>query len=205
MVNKKCLLILLLVICFLSGCSNIRGSEGTNYFFRQGTSSWTYEGRFLNPSMQIEQIELSVIEVKHFKEGNLYELMWNCSEDVQDRYGEDRQYLGLFLVLHDCIYLIRDRDAKEELKTVEEFKDIGTLVCKKYGKEDILGENERGWHEYISVEDNKSEYHGYNSLIETGYYESFVWEIGKGLIEYKSGYGAGSDAIEVYLIGAAIQ
>lgn len=157
--NKKCLLILLLVICFLSGCSNIRGSEGTNYFFRQGTSSWTYEGRFLNPSMQIEQIELSVMEVKHFKEGNLYELMWNCSEDVQDRYG----------------------------------------------KEDIRGENERGWHEYISVEDNKSEYHGYNSLIETGYYECFVWEIGKGLIEYKSGYGAGSDAIEVYLIGAAIQ
>lgn len=197
---KKYLLILLLVSCFLPGCLNKKGIEATNYFFEKGISSWTYEGRFLQLSMQEEQIELSVTEVKHFEEGNLYELMWNCNKDAKDRYGVDRRYLGLFLVLDDCIYLIRNRDTKEELTTVDEFRHIGTLVCSKYGKEDILEENERGWHEYILVEDNRSEYHGYNNLVETGYYECFVWEIGKGLIEYRSGYGAESDAIEVYLL-----
>ena len=197
---KKNLLILLLVICFLFGCSNVRGIEGTNYFFPNGTSSWTYEGKFLESSLQTEQIKLSVIEVEGFEEGNLYELMWHCNRDIQDRYGGDKQYLGLFLVLNDSIYLIRDEYAKDELLTVEEIKNAGTLVCSKYGKEDSLGEDERGWHEYILVKDNRSEYHGYNNLVETGYYENFVWEIGKGLIEYRSGYGAEADAIEVHLL-----
>lgn len=196
---KKNLLILLLVICFLSGCSNVKENEDANYFFPQGTSSWTYEGRFLESSLETEQIKLSVVEVKDFEEGNLYELIWSCNEDVQDRYGVDRQYLGLFLVLNDSIYLFRDEYVKEELSTVEELKNSGILVCSKYGKEDSLGEDERGWHEYILVEENRSEYHGYNNLVETGYYECFVWEIGKGLIAYRSGYGAAADAIEVYL------
>ena len=196
---KKNLLIILLVICILSGCSSVRGNEDTNYFFPQGTSLWMYEGRFLESSLQTGQIELSVIEVKDFEEGNLYELVWNCNEAVPDRYGGDRRYLGLFLVLSDSIYLFRDEYVKEELPTVEEIKNSGTLVCSKYGKEDSLGEDEGGWHEYILVEDNRSEYHGYNNLVETGYYECFVWEIGKGLIAYRSGYGAEADAIEVYL------
>lgn len=197
---KKYLLILFLVSCFLSGCTNKKGMEAANYFFEQGISSRTYEGRFLQSSTQAEHIELSVIEVKHFEEGDLYELKWNCDKNAQDGYGVNRQYLGLFLVLNDGIYLIKDRDAKEELAAAEEFKHIGTLVCSKYGKEDRLEENERGWHEYILVEDNRSEYHGYNNLVETGYYECFVWEIGKGLIEYRSGYGAEADATELYLL-----
>lgn len=197
---KKYLLALLFVCYFLAGCSNKKETETADYFFEMGISSWTYQGRFLQLSMQEEQIELSVTEVKHFAEGNLYELIWNCNKDAKDRYGADRQYLGLFLVLDDCIYLIRDRDTKEEFTTADEFKHIGTLVCSKYGKEDILEENERGWHEYILVEDNRSEYHGYNNLVETGYYECFVWEMEKGLIEYRSGYGAEADAIKVHLL-----
>ena len=197
---KKCLLALLLVCCLFAGCSDKKDTEANSYFFEEGISSRTYEGRFLQSSTQEEQIELSVTEVKHFAEGNLYELVWNCSKDAKDSYGADRQYLGLFLVLDEGIYFIRDRDTKDEFTTADEFKHIGTLVCSKYGKEDTLSENERGWHEYILVEDNRSEYHGYNNLVETGYYECFVWEAGKGLIEYRSGYGAEADAIEVYLL-----
>lgn len=46
---------------------------------------------------------------------------------------------------------------------------------------------------------SRREYRGYNTLTETGYYESFIWEAGKGLVEYRSGYGAGADAVELLL------
>ena len=41
-------------------------------------------------------------------------------------------------------------------------------------------------------------YRSYNDLTETGYYERFVWEKGKGLIEYKSGFGAERDRIYLW-------
>lgn len=152
------------------------------------------------PPVQTEQIELSVTELKRFEEGNLYELSWNCDKDMRDSRGADRRYLGLFLVLEDSIYCIGDKDAKVELTTVEELQNAGKLVCSKSAKEDALAENEKGWHEYILVEDGRSEYHGYNNLVETGYYECFVWEAGKGLVGYRSGYGAEADAIDVRLL-----
>lgn len=62
---KKYLLMLLLVCCFLAGCTNEKEIEASNYFFENGISSWTYEGRFLQLSMQEEQIELTVTEVNH--------------------------------------------------------------------------------------------------------------------------------------------
>lgn len=65
------------------------------------------------------------------------------------------------------------------------------------GKEDSLKE-EKGWHEEIMVEGTVCTYRSYNDLTETGYYERFVWEKGKGLIEYKSGFGAERDRIYLW-------
>lgn len=75
------------------------------------------------------------------------------------------------------------------------------MVCNEGGKEDPLGDDEKGWHEYIVVDGNRREYHAYSNLVETGYYECFVWEVGRGLVRYWSGYGARSNDIELYLLG----
>lgn len=63
-----------------------------------------------------------------------------------------------------------------------------------------LGEDESGFHSYLEVKGDKREYHSYNNQVSTGYYESFIWEKGKGLINYRSGYGAESNSIELQLI-----
>ena len=83
------------------------------------------------------------------------------------------------------------------IKNEEDFIARGTVVCQEMGKEDSLKE-EKGWHEEIMVEGTVCTYRSYNDLTETGYYERFVWEKGKGLIEYKSGFGAERDRIYLW-------
>lgn len=199
---RRYVLVWLLIICFLTGCSvTEKNAEDSieskpSYFFPSGTVSQTYKGKVLDLAVQEEEFDISVTEVKRFEEGSLYQLELNCNEEIQDEYGVDRKHLGFFMVLDDRIYLINDED---EFKTVGEIVNAGTLVCSEEGKKDTLDENACGWHEYILVDGNRREYHGYNDLTETGYYECFVWELGKGLVEYRSGYGAEADAIQLFL------
>lgn len=47
----------------------------------------------------------------------------------------------------------------------------------------------------LEVKGNERVYHSYNNQIETGFYESFIWEKNIGLISYESGYGAERDSI----------
>jgi aminopeptidase C len=48
--------------------------------------------------------------------------------------------------------------------------------------------------------DKQREYHSYNNLTGTGFYEQFIWEDAKGLVTYKSGFGAEKNDIELQLI-----
>ena len=113
-------------------------------------------------------------------------------------YGRDRFFLGYFYVSEDKIYRIDENKMEEvNIKNEEDFIARGTVVCQEMGKEDSLKE-EKGWHEEIMVEGTVCTYRSYNDLTETGYYERFVWEKGKGLIEYKSGFGAERDRIYLW-------
>lgn len=167
------------------------------YFFPQGTESVTYTGSLWDSDVQLE-LELMMAEVEVFAEGNLYRLQINYDKELQDRWGVDRLDLGLFLVMGDQIY--KADATKEAPYNVEDIISTGTLVCSKENKEDTLAEDEKGWHEYIVVDGDRVEYHGYNTLVETGYYECFIWEKGKGLVEYRSGYGAAADGVELYFV-----
>lgn len=199
---KRYLCIIILGICFLTGCSkgnetggNIAGLNNS-YFFSDDTASCTYEGFvFWHVPEESEEIVLSVTKVQSFEEGNLYELVINTEGSSEDRLGIDRSRLDFFLVLGDDIYLIDDGTAKD--LTIDKIKSKGKLVCSQTEKEASLKDNEPGWHECIIAEGNIREYHGYNNMAETGYYESFIWEYGKGLVGYRSGYGAEADAINI--------
>ena len=196
------------ILCFaVSGCSaggeNVAepSQEVVSYFFPEETVSCTYS---VNASIyalsSMEQADLTITEIKSFEEGTLYELKCENEEIIVDRYGIPVLYLGLFFVQDDKIYFIRDEAEKDELTDAKTIINMGTLVCCEEGKADELSGEERGWHEYILVDGDRREYHGYNTMVETGYYENFIWEEGKGLIGYRRGYGAEADAMELYLM-----
>lgn len=195
----------------MCGCSQERinqedsSGQASDYFFPQEVVSQEYTAIFSGFSRQPEQKEvtLSITEVQHFKEGTLYELKVDCDEEL-DRYEEYRGewwYIGFFFVQGEEIYFIRGKEVQNEFQSAEEIQNAGTLVCNEAGKEDILGDDKEGWHEYIVVAGDRREYHAYSNLVETGYYECFVWEAGRGLVGYWSGYGARSNDIELYLSG----
>lgn len=198
-------------IFLLCGCSKTNEiqeniTESNNgYFFPLDTTSCTYEGTTFweqctfEETTQPKEIVLSITKVQSFETGDLYELKINCDKNAEDRFDMDRSHLGFFFVQKDKIYRIDNETIKGKSPTAEEIINAGTLVCNETGTEDALDENESGWHEYILANGNRREYHGYNTLVETGYYECFIWESGKGLVEYRSGYGAEADAINFSL------
>lgn len=202
---KKRLVVFILGICFLSGCSKADEIQSNTAepdkgcFFPQDITSCTYDGIvFWEQSAQPEEIVLSITKVQSMEAGDLYELKIDCSGNAEDRFGVDRSSLGLFFIQEDSIYLIDNEAVKGQSLTAEEMINTGRLVCNEAGMDDILQENERGWHEYILIDGNKREYHSYNNMTETGYYECFTWEPGKGLVGYRSGYGAEADAIDIF-------
>ena len=174
-----------------------------SYFFPQGAASYVYMVTFadLGPQQEEKEVVLHIAEVQIFEQGALYELKIDSDVEAPDThagYRGDWRNFGFFYVQGDEVYFIRADEAKRDYQTVEEIMNAGTLVCNEAGKEDVLGEDEKGWHEFILVDGDRREYHGYSTLVETGYYEHFYWEKGKGLVTYESGYGAEADGIEMY-------
>lgn len=210
---KRSLLVILLACCFLCGCSQERinqkdssepAAKYAKYFFANEVITREYIAVFSGFYEEPEYLEVTLLvtEVQRYKDGILYELKIESDGEELEKYKEyrgDWQYIGLFFVQGEEIYLIRGEVAPNEFQTAEEFQNIGTLVCNETGKEDSLEENEKGWHEYIVVDGDRREYHAYSNMVETGYYECFVWEAGKGLVRYWSGYGARSNDIELHL------
>ena len=180
------------------------GEESADsYFFPQDESSHTYMATFIDLELVEKEVVLHVTEVQVFEEGALYELKIDSDMEARDThagYRGDWRNFGLFYVQGDEVYFIRAEETQSEYQTVEEILDAATLVCSEDGKKDALGEDERGWHEFILAEGDRREYHGYSTMVETGYYEHFYWEKGKGLVNYGSGYGALADGIEMYLM-----
>lgn len=196
---KRVRLWLIAVALFSVGCAGQPEStnRADNYFFPEGTKACVYHVN--TAELYIEERELTVTEVRNFEGGSLYELKFGDDGEGTDICGASMTYLGLFFVQGDKIYFIREENIKEELISTEIITELGTLVCQEEERADALDAGEPGWHEAITADGSRREYRGYNTLTETGYYERFVWEQGKGLVEYRSGYGAARDAVELYL------
>ncbi len=172
------------------------------FFFNNGEQKLNYNARFTFAGLDFpEEIEVLVTEVLSYENGIMYELKIDYDEDFNGRHydGWDRLHLGYFYVQKDKIYLIQDQNEFENIKIEADIINNGVVVCQEEEKKDILKEDESGWHEYIVVNDNRREYHSYNSLTETGFYKTIIWEEGKGLVEYKCGFGAEKDDIELSL------
>lgn len=191
--------VLLITVILCEGW--LKGESGataqTPFFFDHGTEMVEFEAEFAGtPFGEYEQAKIQVEQVAQGENGILYTLMIESDAEAAGRYsyGGDRFFLGYFYVTEDKIYRMDEAEMEVDIKNEEEFPAKGTVVCQETGKEDSL-KAEKGWHEMITVDGTVCTYRSYNDLTETGYYESFVWEKGKGLIEYKSGLGAEKDRI----------
>ncbi|KNY25863.1 DUF5991 domain-containing protein [Pseudobacteroides cellulosolvens] len=167
------------------------------FFFKDSVSELNYNGRFLFDEPVEKDVKLHINEVTSAKSGRIYELKLDSIDGV----STERLSLGYFCVQKDKIYKIEP--TKENLNKLirnKEMPNDSVVVCQDKEIKDTLSNEEHGWHHYLKVDGNKREYYSYNNLVGTGYYESFIWEKDKGLINYRSGYGAERDSIEIQLI-----
>lgn len=90
---------------------------------------------------------------------------------------------------------------KNDKAPSNKYPGIRRVICQEEELKDSLDEDQKGEHEYISINENQRQrqYHSYNNLVESGFYEAFVWEQNRGLVSYWSGFGAAKDGIELYL------
>lgn len=166
-----------------------------SFFFKNNISQLNYKGTFLFKKAIQKEVKVQICEIANLKTGKLYELKLDSIEGVPT----DRLSLGYFYVQKDKIYKIEPTEENlNKLKTSDEVPNGSAIVCQDKELKDTLGKDEAGWHHYIDVNGDKREYHSYNK-VSTGYYESFTWEMDKGLINYRSGYGAERDSIELKL------
>lgn len=225
--NKKVIITVIILVCVtLSMCGFKRFAQevaktsakqqevetvdvskinNSNFFFEDITNVTVYSVKhsFFSDVIPDEML-LQINMVSQYEDGKLYQIKCDFDENFPGRYelGFDRFSLGYFYILDNSatIYRIREEDMTNEVMDSEEkIMSAGTVVCQEKEKKDILGEGENGWHEWIVVDNDRREYHSYNDLTGTGFYEQFIWERGYGLIYYTSGFGADKDMIEMTL------
>lgn len=198
---KKALVIIfaivLIVISFIIANNISNDKNESSYFFTNNISEQNYKGKFLFDDIIEQDVTLNINELANLKYGKLYELKLDPIEGIND----ERLNLGYFYVQGDKIYKIEPTEQNlDMLKTNEELPKDTVIVCQDTQIEDSLDDNEQGFHHYLDVNGDKREYHSYNNQVSTGYYESFTWKKDIGLTNYRSGYGAENDSIELQLV-----
>ncbi len=171
------------------------------YFFKNNISHISYQGTFLfaanSEEIAKKEVKLYINKVGNLKRGKLYNLKINSVKNIPS----DRLNLGYFYVQKDKIYRFSlTRESLNKFKVSEKVPSGSSIICSNKQIKDALGENKRGWHQYLKLNGSKIEYHSYNNLVETGFYEDFTWEKNVGLVNYRSGFGAERDGIELQII-----
>ena len=186
----------MLSLLLLVGC---RTSVKNQFFFPADQSSAGYQVEFEDVEtieLISKEADLYIEKINQLEDGAIYHLYF----DGETNIPLNNLNLGNFYVMKDKIYKLNCSDEDiEKIKSSSDIPSGSSIVCNEQEVKDPLSENERGWHESIDVDDETRSYHGYSTQTETGYYESFVWEKGVGLIEYRSGYGAGREFFEMKL------
>lgn len=165
---------------------------GDTYFFSDSKQHITYSGAIeFGGDFQNISVVLNIYRESSIVD--LYELKLDKIEGIP----EEKLNLGCFFREGLTIYRV---NSQIDMSGIIDKSDIilnSVVVSNDEPISDVLGGEERGYHHWIDVYDNKCEYHSYSNQAETGFYEIFVWELGKGLVEYESGFGAERDSIHL--------
>lgn len=187
---------------------------GNPFFFSQETTYLTasivyYEDVEIRT---VKRKEIAIQWLKNYEKGNLFKM---SIEPFENLYNLDESRLNIyFYVTADEIYrlwsyVIQDQELitfynddellMELLDTDEKLIENGELVCCKEDVADELESGEVGTHFSIHHSRSQVEYNRTDVKPngEPDYYESFVWDEGRGLIRYRSGYRAEAAILEI--------
>ena len=163
-----------------------------SFFFPKTINSIKYNG-YVSSNGDYVSVSVMLHINREEKLENLYELILDKIEGLPD----SRLNLGYFYVDNKTIYRLNnplDEDSNIDQEYILLNSDI---VCCENLIEDEFGNEDKGFHHSMEIFDEKCVSHFYNTQVETGFYETFIWELGKGLVEYKSGFGAERDSIHI--------
>lgn len=195
---KFCIIWLTIVLIV----GNISGCNDNSFLSAVNHSDVKYNIKYLfdNETAEYAETNLCINEIGVYENGTVISLILPQISSIP----EERLTLGYFLVENRRIYKFNlgyeEKLNKEDLNNrikMESLIQGASIVCQDEPIQDTLSHDSKGWHQSLEVHGSKREYHGYNNQIETGYYESFVWDLEKGLVAYKSGFGAEMNSIEL--------
>lgn len=194
------------------------------YFFPTGTTTVKYEGYFHFNEFDMEkekvdrevmytgEVTLNIREEIVFKNGILYNMYLSDNGEFYfegNDWGENnRGYLnlGYFYVQEDKIYklylnyFIPEKKLKDDI-TEKELLESGAakIVCQSEPRHTGEGENvwPRYWYDYIDIIGDRCEFYGEDANTNA-FTESFKWQKGFGLVEYRRGTGYDDDDIIIY-------
>lgn len=185
---------------------NMRGSGKVKFDARTRFDKWGDV-----PALEYKT-KMNFIKVAKLKKGVLYHL--KIEQPSKCKIPLKRLSLGYFYVQKNKIIRIWENNdyqaqgnvwtlSKKTLnriiKTSEIPKYSATIWQKKTYK-DTLKDDKLDWHQYLQkIQDSPKKrlrYGGYYQYPQhSGYWETFIWEEGTGLIYYQSGYRDGVDYI----------
>lgn len=175
------------------------------YFFSQTNCFFSANIQYIDvETTKTINGELELQWLKEYDDGNIYKLIVEPDGNITNYLGNERLTI-YFYVTSDKIYRLwsyvvqdgkliefynNDKLLMEILNTDEKVVENGEVVCCMEDKIDELEVSEVGKHVTIV---QQGDYITYNrvDIGENGsreFYERFVWEKEKGLVEYKSGY-----------------
>ena len=158
--------------------------------------------------------EINFLEVAKLKKGVLYHL--KIGQASEFKIPTKRLSLGYFYVEKNRIMRIwenNDYEAQGNVWTLSkktlnriiktsEIPKYSTIVWQKKTYKDTLKHDKIDWHQYLKkIQDSPKKrlrYGGYYQYPQhSGYWETFIWEEGTGLIFYQSGYRDGVECIRL--------
>ena len=189
-----CVFFTLIFISSLVSCDFSLKKVNNPFFFDDSVSEVKYSGKFFFYDVIEKDVIMYIRKVQNLKSGSLFKLEL---EHIEGFYDTERFLIGLFYVQEHDIYKINYTEENLEILLKNEIPEHSVIVCSEHEILNPLDENEKGWHHYLKADGGIRSFYSYDNQTETGYYETFVWERNKGLIGYRSGYGAERESIEL--------
>ena len=207
---QRYMIIMCLLVC-MTGCGQIK-EQGNPYFYDgENTDLNAVLTYYDDDSVVNREGSLTMHLVKNYQDGDVYKLSVADERKIRDFLDDDRLNI-YFYVTDDKIYRLWSYVCQDEevicfynddemfvkyLDTDEKLINNGELVCCTENMDDELTE-ETGEIDVVLTHQDDRVIYSRTELQEDGslhYYESFVWEKGKGLVECMSRFGDMSDIL----------
>ena len=166
-------------------------TDSNPFFFCTEDTIVVYEG-FFNSGNEIENhdFRLNIIQMHSLDFGNLYALILDqiYTTDPFDEIPADRRHLGYFFITPTTIY-----------RSFAPVLDYLTTEWSVVAHVDGHDASDDDWNQYVEVYGNQLIFRSYSNSEGTTFYERIVWEKGRGIVHYLSGFGSMRDHLEFWI------